>query len=186
MKTLSKQLHSINEIQSAQQTDVMFPNKLNPEVVSLLNQRLGDEYTAHYFYRNASNWCMDKAYQKAGAFFAAEAASELTHAEKIQTYLVGWNIVPIIPPVKMIPSFMTLIDVVNKAYSLEYNLLTKYNVDSSMIFSVDLNTFDFLQELRTIQNAAVAEYSDLLNAAQLVNVENNFEVLYYEGKYFKG
>ena len=55
-----------------------------------------------------------------------------------------------------------------------------------MIFPVDLNTFDFLQELRTVQNTAVAEYSDLLNAAQLVNVENNFEVLYYEGKYFKG
>ena len=177
---------NLNEIQSALQTDILSPRTLSPEVAELLIERLGDEYTAHYFYRNASNWCMDKGYVNAGAFFAAEATSELTHAEKIQTYLVGWNIVPVIPPVKMIPIFSTLIDIVNKAYSLEYNLLTKYNVDSSMIFAVDLNTFDFLQELRTLQNTAVAEYSDLLNAAQLVNVENNFEVLYYEGKYFKG
>ena len=177
---------NLNEIQSAIQNDILSPRTLSPEVAELLIERLGDEYTAHYFYRNASNWCMDKGYVNAGAFFAAEAASELTHAEKIQTYLVGWNIVPVIPPVKMIPIFSTLIDIVNKAYSLEYNLLTKYNVDSSMIFAVDLNTFDFLQELRTLQNTAVAEYSDLLNAAQLVNVENNFEVLYYEGKYFKG
>ena len=177
---------NLNEIQSAIQSDVLSPRTLSPEVAELLMERLGDEYTAHYFYRNASNWCSDKAYMKAAAFFAAEATSELAHAEKIQTYLVGWNIVPIIPPVKMIPLFSTLIDVVNKAYTLEYNLLNKYNADSSMIFPVDLNTFDFLQELRTIQNTAVAEYSDLLNAAQLVNVENNFEVLYYEGKYFKG
>ena len=177
---------NLNEIQSAMQSDVLSPRTLSPEVAELLVQRLGDEYTAHYFYRNAANWCNDKAYFKAGAFFTAEAAGELTHAEKIQTYLVGWNIVPVIPPVKMLPIFSTLIDIVNKAYQLEYNLLIKYNNDSSMILPVDLNTFDFLQELRTIQNAAVAEYSDLLNAAQLVNVENNFEVLYYEGKYFKG
>ena len=177
---------NLNEIQSARQSDVLSPRTLSPEVAELLIERLGDEYTAHYFYRNAANWCNDKAYQKAGAFFEAEAASELTHAEKIQTYLVGWNIVPVIPPVKMVPIFSTLIDIVNKAYQLEYNLLIKYNSNSSMILPVDLNTFDFLQELRTIQNAAVAEYSDLLNAAQLINVENNFEVLYYEGKYFKG
>ena len=86
----------------------------------------------------------------------------------------------------MLPIFLTLIDIVNKAYQLEYNLLINYNNNSSMILPIDLNTFDFLQQLRVNQNTAVAEYSDLLNAAQLINVENNFEVLYYEGKYFKG
>ena len=177
---------NLNEIQSALQTDILSPRTLSPEVAELLVERLGDEYTAHYFYRNASNWCLDKGYMNAGAYFADEATSELEHAGLIQTYLVGWNIVPTIPPVKMVPIFSTLIDVVNKAYQLEYNLLVKYNSNSNMILPVDLNTFDFLQELRTIQNSAVAEYSDLLNAAQLVNVENNFEVLYYEGKYFKG
>lgn len=186
MEQVKKKKVNLNEVQSAMQSDILSPRTLSPEVAELLVERLGDEYTAHYFYRNASNWCLDKGYVNAGAYFAAEAESELTHAGLLQTYLVGWNIVPVIPPVKMVPSFLTLIDIVNKAYVLEYNLLTKYNNNSSMIFTVDLNTFDFLQELRTIQNAAVAEYSDLLNAAQLVNVENNFEVLYYEGKYFKG
>ena len=176
----------LNEIQSAMQSDILSPRTLSPEVAELLTERLGDEYTAHYFYRNASNWCFDKAYMNAGAYFANEATSELAHAGLIQNYLVGWNIVPVIPPVRMVPSFFTLIDIVNKAYVLEYNLLTKYNVDSSMILPIDLNTFDFLQQLRVNQNTAVAEYSDLLNAAQLINVENNFEVLYYEGKYFKG
>ena len=186
METLSKQLHTINEIQSAQQTDILFPNKLNPLAVQLLNERLRDEYAAHYFYRNASNWCFDKAYMNAGAFFAAEAATELVHAEKLQNYLVGWNTVPFIPPVKMVPAFTTLIDVVNKAYVMEYDLFLAYNSNSSEIFNTCLATFDFLQELRIGQRQSVAEYSDLLNAAQLVNVSNNFEVLYYEGKYFKG
>jgi hypothetical protein len=92
---------------------------------------------------------------------------------------------PIIPPVKMIPSFTNLIDIVNKAYEMEYNLFLSYNSNSASVFPTDLATFDFLQELRKIQNQAITEYSDLLNAAQLVNVSNNFEVLYFEGKYFK-
>ena len=176
---------NLNEIQSAMQADILSPRTLSPEVAELLIERLGDEYTAHYFYRNAANWCNDKAYFKAGAYFTGEAEQELIHAGLLQTYLVNWNIVPSIPPVKMVPIFATLIDVVNKAYQLEYNLLTNYNTDSRMIFPVDLNTFDFLQQLRTIQNDSVAEYSDLLNAAQLVNVENNFEVLYFENEYFE-
>ena len=85
MKT---KLKSLNEIQAAAQTDVRIPVTLEPQVVMLLMERLKDEYTAHYFYRNASNWCKDKAYNKAAAFFAEEAANELTHAEMLQKYLV--------------------------------------------------------------------------------------------------
>ena len=59
-----------------------------------------------------------------------------------------------------------------------------YTKDSADLFATDLNTFDFLTGYRTIQTQSVIEYSDLLNAANLINVENNFEVLYFEGKYF--
>jgi hypothetical protein len=84
----------------------------------------------------------------------------------------------------MIPSFTNLIDVINKAYQLEFDLFTQYNSNSASVFPVDLATFDFLQELRKIQTTSVAEYADLLNAAQLINVSNNFEVLYFEQTYF--
>jgi len=184
MKTTKTKIQLINEIQAASQAEIRTPFTLPQEVVKMLIERIGDEYTAHYFYRNASNWCGDKAYKKAEAYFAAEAANELEHAEKLQKYLVGWNVMPIIPPVNMVPQFANLIDIVNKSYDLEYQLLVAYNKNSSEAFNYDLNTFDFLQEFRTIQNDSVAEYADLLNAAQLVNVENNFEVLYFENQYF--
>jgi hypothetical protein len=35
-----------------------------------------------------------------------------------------------------------------------------------------------------IQNDEVSEYSDLLNALQLVNPDNKFELLYFENTYF--
>jgi hypothetical protein len=44
--------------------------------------------------------------------------------------------------------------------------------------------FNTQTEFRSVQNDAVIEYSDLLNAAMLVNTENKFEVLYFEQTYF--
>lgn len=181
---MSNKLNNINEIQIAQQSEILIPKTLTPEVTKMLIERIRDEYTAHYFYRNAANWCEDKSYKKAAAYFTGEAESELTHAKKVQDYLTGWNVMPFIPPVKMVPSFINLIDIINKAYVMEYNLFLSYNSDSSIVFSTDLATFDFLQELRQIQTTSVKEYADLLNAAQLVNVSNNFEVLYFEQTYF--
>jgi len=181
MKT---KLESLNELQSANPADIVTPVTLDPQVVLMLSERLRDEYAAHYFYRNASNWCKDKAYNKAAVFFAQEAANELTHAESLQKYMVDWNVLPVIAPIKSVPNFMNLIDIVNKAYRLEFDLFSAYNKISAIVFPSDLATFDFLQELRIGQRESVAEYADLLNAAQLVNVANSFEILYYEQTYF--
>ena len=145
---------------------ILKPNTLSGEVIALLTERLEDEYTAHYFYRNASNWCEEKAYLKAAAFFAKEAANELEHAQKLQKYLVDWNVIPTIPAVNMQPTFTSLIDIINKAYQLEYNLFLEYNANSAEIFPGDMATFDFLQELRMGQNESVAEYATLLNGAE--------------------
>ena len=104
----------------------------------------------------------------------------------LQKYMTDWNVLPLIAPVKSVPNFSNLIDVVNKAYTMELNLLYAYNDNSRLAFQVCLSTFDFLQTLRNIQVSSVAEYSDLLNAANLVNVSNSFEILYFEQTYFNG
>ncbi len=184
MEVLSTQLDSINKLQTVAQSNIPLPKKLNPGTVTLLNQRLEDEYVAHYFYTNAANWCTDKGYKKAATFFNSEALSELKHAKILQDFMVSWNVVPFLPPVKIVPAFTNLIDIISRAYEMEYKLLVNYTNDSLEIFTVDLITFDFLQQFRQFQNKSVAEYSDLLNAAQLVNVTNNFEVLYFENTYF--
>jgi len=171
-------------IKQASQSSIRVPKTLAGETVTKLTDRLKDEYTAHFFYRNATNWCANEGYVKAAAFFAEEAEAELDHAKGIQKYLVDWNLYPTMPAVKPTIQFANLIDIINKAYALEYSLFDAYTKDSADLFATDLNTFDFLTGYRTIQTQSVIEYSDLLNAANLINVENNFEVLYFEGKYF--
>jgi hypothetical protein len=34
---------------------------------------LGDEYTAHYFYRNATNWCAGIGYLKGSGIFCTRS-----------------------------------------------------------------------------------------------------------------
>ena len=160
------------------------PKELAPGIVQMLNSRLKDEYTAHFFYRNAANWCDDANYKKATAFFTQEADNELEHAQKLQKYITSWNTVPTMPAVKPSINFADLADIINKAYVLEYDLLTKYNADSVSIMSEDITTFDFLRELREGQYQAVVEYSDLLNALNLVDSNDKFQILYFEQTYF--
>jgi ferritin len=158
--------------------------KLNSKTIKILTDRIKDEYTAHYFYRAATNWCRDKNYKKAAEFFSNEADDELTHAKKIQEYMVDFNIIPVIPQAPIDHKFDGLIDIIYGAYKMELALMKAYNEDSKDLFSDDITTFDFLGEFREIQKGAVVEYNDLINGSELVDIKDKFQVLYFEQTYF--
>jgi ferritin len=174
----------IEREEQAVESGLVTPVSLTDDIVSIFNERIGDEYTAHYFYRNAANWCRNANYKKATAFFDGESNSELEHAQGLQDYLTQWNLIPSIPSAPSNQSFTSLIDIINKAYNLEYGLFMKYSKDQQSLLGVHPATFNFIQKYVDIQNDSVAEYSDLLNALQLVNIENKLDVLIFEDKYF--
>ena len=174
----------VPRIQVQAQGGLVTPNVLDDQSVQLLTERIKDEYTAHYFYRNAANWCKNKNYSKAATFFDAEADSELEHAKGLQNYLIDFNIQPTIPQAETNKVFNSLVDIISGAYRMEYSLMESYNQNSSALFTTDLTTFDFLQEYRKIQKDAVVEYSDLLNALQLIDNTDKFQILYFEQTYF--
>jgi ferritin len=160
------------------------PRPLNENIINIFNERLGDEYTAYYFYRNAANWCKNMNYKKAAAFFESESEGELGHAKGLQDYLTQWNIIPQIPQAPTTQNFSSLVDIINKAYNLEYNLLEKYSENQKMLSNEHPATFNFIQKYVDIQNGEVSEYSDLLNAAVLVDTNDKFQTLYFEQTYF--
>ncbi|MFM2010332.1 MAG: ferritin [Bacteroidota bacterium] len=160
------------------------PKKLLPEVEQLLNERLGDEYTAYFFYRNAANWCKNANYKKAADFFNKEAEGELGHAKGLQDYITQWNALPVIPQVHTTINFSGLVDIINKAYMIEETLLNAYSENQKFLVSLDPATFNFIQQYVDIQNGEVEEYSDYLNALELVNPSNPFELLFFEQTYF--
>ena len=158
--------------------------KLSDKVVKFLNDRIKDEYYAHYLYRAAANWCHDMNYKKAAAFFDADANAELEHAQGIQKYMTDFNILPTFIKTEQNHKFDDLIDIIYKAYEFELYLMKAYNKDSASVLTEDLTTFDFLQKYREIQKESVIEFNDLINASNLINKDNKFEVIYFENTYF--
>jgi ferritin len=158
--------------------------KLSDKVVKLLTERIKDEYTAHYYYRAATNWCNDMNYKKAASFFEKEASSELEHAETLQKYLTDFNIIPNIPSVNPTHTFTGLIDIINGAYEMELGLMKAYNGSSHEVFVDDITTFDVLTKFRKIQKEAVVEYNDLINGYNLIDKTDKFQILYFEQTYF--
>jgi ferritin len=98
--------------------------------------------------------------------------------------MTGFNIIPQIPAANPKHTFTGLIEIVYGAYTMELSLMKAYNQDSHTVFSDDITTFDFLQELREIQKDAVVEYNDLINASNLISKTDKFQVLYFEQTYF--
>jgi len=159
-------------------------NDIAGKLSETLNERIGDEYTAYYFYRNAANWCKGANYNKAGEFFENEASAELEHSKGVQDYLTQWNIIPTIPQAPTNVTFTSLVDVINKAYEMEYGLLEKYSMDQIAFAEIHPATFNFIQKYVDIQNNEVSEYSDLLNALELIDCNNKLDVLFFEKNYF--
>lgn len=153
------------------------PIKLGSDIVAMLQPRLNDEFKAFYFYRAAANWCRDAGFDKAAAFFQAESDTELTHAKTIENYIVDWNVQPGLDTIKQQPvNFDGLIEIIEKAYQIEYDLYEAYEETSADLFEKDLCTFDFLQQFRKIQTESVAEYATMLNKLNGVK-DDKFQLL---------
>lgn len=157
---------------------------ISDKIVKLIQDRLKDEYYAHYLYRAAANWCHDMNYKKAAAFFDADADTELVHAGILQKYLTDFNVIPEIPKAETSHKFNNLSDIINQAYEFELQLMVSYNKISHTVFQEDLTTFDFLQQFRDIQKESVIEFNDLINGLNLVDKTDKFQVLYFEQTYF--
>jgi ferritin len=162
----------------------MSPRTLDPTIVAGLEARLKDEYTAHLIYKNAANWCKNVNYKHAAAFFEAEAADELTHAQKLQDFLTQWNVLPQIPVCAVPNTLTSLVDCINVSYEFEYALLQSYSDLQNAMDGPHPATFNFIQQFVDIQNESVGVFSDLLNGLMLVDVTNRLDLLVFEGEYF--
>lgn len=161
------------------------PDSLIPESVAILNARIQDEVNARCFYECAANWCRQQGFTGGEQYFKNEAASENQHYTRIIDFLADWNVSPDIPTSLPSMEFVSLVDIVEKAYGIEYALLKKYNADSLRIFPLDQTTYDFLQQYRQIQNESVIEYSNLLNQLSMLDPENGHHMLWFDEEFLK-
>lgn len=140
------------------------PKKLPEDIVKIFTPLLESEYKAFYFYKEAANYCKNVGFAKAAAFFEAESADELVHAKKLQDFLVDWNIQPELPTILTPDEVESLLDAIETAYDLEYQLYSDYEAASVKVLEIgDVCVFDLFQYFRNIQMESVAQFSDMLN-----------------------
>jgi ferritin len=159
-------------------------NRLNPQTVSFLQDRLADEFAAFYLYRNAANWCANRGYEKAAKYFANESHDETLHAQRIEKFLTDWNVQPSLPPIEAPESFISLPDVIEKAYEIEYDLLQSYSKNAYVVMNADPSSYKLFQKYMKIQVVSVAEYSTLLNKLELIDRSNPYQIYMFEKKEF--
>lgn len=132
---------------------------LEKNVISILNDRLGDEFAAERFYIAAYNWCKLNGFDKAAEYYKGEASTERSHQHLIMSQLTGWNSNPVLPTVDASPTFSSIGDILERAYKMEYDLYQAY--EKSMD-EVDEGCEMFLMQFISIQNAAVIEIADMI------------------------
>ena len=165
----------------------MTPEKLSKDISNLLNEKINSEYTAHYYYRQVANYCENVGFLKAAEYFNNEAGEELKHAEGLQKYLTDWNVQPVLMPIEPPQKVIGLVDAIEKAYKMEYDLYEGYeDISMDILMSKkDPCTWDFLQQYRTIQRLAVAEYSTFLNQLETIDQTDKNWVYEFEKRAFK-
>lgn len=146
------------------------PKQLSPKAVELIMPLLLSEFTAFYQYRAMSNYCQGVGYEKAAAFFLKESEDELTHAKKLEKILVDWNVVVELPMLEAPKTeFTDLVDVIETAYEMEYDLYELYNDKLPKVMAMNQGLYIKMYELMDNQFNAVAEYSDKLNMLEGVD-----------------
>lgn len=162
------------------------PVQLDKKVVELLCSGLTEEFKAFYHYRAMSNWCKDKGFFKAASFFQNESNEELEHAKAIENFIVEWNVIPMLPSIdepKL--EFKGLLEIIELAYQLEYDLYEIYEETSTKLISMsEPQVFDFLAKYRETQRESVAKYADMLNILEGCEVNNKFQLLMLEENLF--
>ena len=141
-------------------------NTLPKVAIDALTARMSDEQTARYFYEAATAWCRLNGYDKAAKYFAKEAESENEHYGRIVKFLSDWNVTVSFPAIKApVTGFTDLMDILSKAYQMEFDLIESYEEDALSVMQECLNTFRFIQDYIQIQNDSVIEYANLVNKA---------------------
>jgi ferritin len=156
---------------------------LTTQEVGIIMPRMTDELNARYFYESAWAWCRLNGYMKAAKWFKKQAKDESGHYKMLVKILVDWN-VPVILPAIAAPifDFGSLLDILEKAYIIEYDLGFKYNADAITMFPINqmlyrklFITFIHIQKNETEDRKRMLEnaYKWIVNDPNLMEFEEN-------------
>ena len=142
--------------------------RITPEVETLLNERIKNEYISAMIYEVMSNWCDCYGFYKAKDKYRKYHDEELTHARRLTDYVIDRNGIVKTGVIPEQPSeYKSLLDVVVKSYEHEITITDAYNKLSKQVLTTgDMVT---LTELNWFTHEQIEEESKFADAIILAN-----------------
>lgn len=116
-------------------------------MVEKLNEQINIEFYSANLYLQMSAWCEDQGFEGAASMLRAHAAEEMTHMNRLFTYVSETGSLPILGEISAPPhQFDSLKEVFTETYHHECLITQKINELTHQAFSThDYSTFNFLQ-----------------------------------------
>lgn len=155
---------------------------LKDEMVKQLNQQINLEFYSSNLYLQMSAWCEEKGFEGAATFMRKHATEEMTHMNRLFTYVGETGALPILGTIDAPPhEFDSLNDVFETTYQHECLITKKINYLAHQAFTnQDYSTFNFLQWYVAEQHEEETLFKSILDKINLVG--NDGHALFFVDK----
>lgn len=143
---------------------------LAESMVEKLNEQINLEFYSSNLYLQMSAWCEDKGFEGAALLLRGHAIEEMSHMNRLFTYVSETGALPIIGTIVAPPhQFKSLKEIFTETYAHECLITKKINELTHVAFSThDYSTFNFLQWYVAEQHEEEKLFKGILDKIDLV------------------
>ncbi|WDE12021.1 non-heme ferritin [Thalassomonas haliotis] len=155
---------------------------LKPDMVQLLNTQINLEFYSSNLYLQMSAWCEEKGFEGAAEFMRKHAVEEMTHMNRLFTYVSETGSMPVLGAIEAPPhEFSSLGQVFEATYEHECLVTRKINELAHAAFTCqDYSTFNFLQWYVAEQHEEEKLFKGIIDKIELVG--NDGKALFFIDK----
>ncbi|MFT7053965.1 MAG: ferritin [Psychromonas sp.] len=146
---------------------------LTESMVEKLNEQINLEFYSSNLYLQMSAWCEDKGFEGAAILLRGHAIEEMSHMNRLFTYVSETGALPIIGTISAPPhQYDSLKAIFIETYEHECLITKKINELTHTAFSThDYSTFNFLQWYVAEQHEEEKLFKGILDKIDLVGEE---------------
>lgn len=146
---------------------------LSKNLLQKLNEQVTQEFYASNLYLQMSAWCNHNGLNGAAKFLRDHAADEMSHMQKIFTYIQDTGAFAVIDAIKKPEmEFKNIHDVFTKTYEHEKMITAKINEIVSMALNEkDFSTFNFLQWYVAEQHEEEKLFKSILDKIEIIGLD---------------
>ncbi len=146
---------------------------LTKDIIDRLNEQINWEFYSSNLYLQMSAWCDFKGLDGSAAFLQDHAGEEMSHMQKLFTYVSECGAMPSMGEIKAPPTeYNSVAEIFEKTYDHERFVTQKINELADAAFSEkDYSTFNFLQWYVAEQHEEEKLFKSILDKIRIIGTD---------------